>query len=324
MRCRFLALAAFLALTVSPAVASAQAPLPPPDWTISLPGRVWVASGSTHWNFASAGIDPITDVHWRGVDGVLGEVAVDVLWKRIVWMASVGGTKIDDGALIESQYGKTDRQNRFSLTRSPVEEGHVIYVNNDIGFRVLQWRDGMFGAPATPTAGGYLDAFLGYQFWREEYTAFGVQGSLFLPGGLVVNQAEPRSTKVLTHRYDRHSIRLGARGQVPIIGALSLKAMAAISPYTHTEVEATQFLQTDIKAPTISSANGGFGYQLEAGLAYGVWRGLSIETGFRYWNFDSGSGDVTTTSVNGIVSKDKLNEAHTERYGPYFGLAWKF
>jgi hypothetical protein len=324
MRSRVLALAAFVALAISPVAVSAQPPAPPPDWTISLAGRVWVTSGWSNWNFKSAGIDPLSDLRWRGVDGVVGELGADVVWKRLVWMLNVGGTKLSQGVLIDEDFAESDRQARFSLTRSPVDEGHIFYVSNDVGARVVRWREPLFGSPAAPTAGGYLDAFVGYQFWREEYTAFGVQGSLFLPSGVVINQAEPLSVKVLTHEYIRHSIRLGARTQVPLVGGLSLKALAAISPWTHTDHDATQYLRTDIKAPTISRANGGFGAQLEAGLSYAIWLGLSAEAGFRYWYFDSGSGDVTTTSITGAVSTDKLNEAITERYGPYFGLNWRF
>jgi hypothetical protein len=323
MRFRFLALSAFVILATLPAAVSAQPASPPPDWTISLAGRVWVTSGWSNWNFTSAGIDPASDLRWRGVDGVVGEVAADVVWKRFVWMLSVGGTKLDQGVLIDDEFSKSDRQGRFSFTRSPVDEGHIFYVNNDVGARVARWQAPLFGGPATPAAGGYVDAFVGYQYWREEYVAFGVQGSLFLPG-LTVNQAEPLSTKVLTHQYTRHSVRIGARAQVPLVGGLSLKALAAFSPWTHIDHDAEQHLQTDIKPPTISRANGGFGAQVEAGLAYAVWGGLSAEAGFRYWYFDSGSGEVTTTSTTGAVSRDKLNEAITERYGPYVGLSWKF
>lgn len=315
------ALAAVLMLAMFPTMVSAQSPPPPPDWSVSLAGRVWVATGYSNWNFTSGGIDPATDLRWRGVDGIVGEVAADVTWKRLVWMLSVGGTKLDDGTLLDEEFAKSDRQARFSYTRSSVDEGKIFYVNNDIGARVARWQSAVFGGPAS--GGGYVDAFVGYQYWREEYVAFGVQGSLFLPG-LTVNQAEPSSTRALTHQYTRHSVRIGARAQVPLVGGLSLKALAAFSPWTHTEHEAEQHLQTDIRAPTISRANGGFGAQAELGLAYAVWRGLSAEAGFRYWYFDSGSGDVTTTSTNGIVTRDKLNEAITERYGPYVGLSWRF
>jgi opacity protein-like surface antigen len=324
MRFRSLALAAVLALGIVPSLASAQPASPPPDWSVTLAGRVWSTSGWSNWNFKSAGVDPLTDIRWRGVDAVVGELAADVTWKRVVWMLSFGGNTLDDGVMLDDEYAQSNRQARFSFTRSPVEEGYVVYVNNDLGFRVAQWTQSLGGTPAPPAAAGYLDVFVGYQFWREEYTAFGVQGSLFLPGGLVINQVEPLQTKVLTHQYTRHSIRLGARAQIPLIGGLSSKLLVAISPWTHTEHEAQQFLRTDIKPPTISKANGGFGYQLEAGLAYNIVGGLSAEAGFRYWKFDSGSGDVETTSITGAVVRNTVNEMITERYGPYLAASWRF
>ena len=324
MRSRTLALAAFLAFAISPAAVSAQAPPPPPDWTITLAAKVWVTSGRSEWNFKSAGVDPLIDLRWRGVDAVVAEVGGDVVWKRLVWMLNVGGNKLNQGTLVDEEFAQSNRKALFSSTRSPVDEGHVLYVSNDIGARVMQWSQPLFGAAPPPPAAGYLDAFIGYQFWREEYTATGVQGSLFLPNGVVINQAEPLSTKVLTHTYSRHSIRLGARTQVPLVGGLSVKALAAISPWTHTELEATQYLHPNIQQPTVSKANGGFGAQVEAGLNYAVWAGLSVEAGFRYWYFDSGSGEVTTVSTTGATSRDTVNEMITERYGPFFGLSWRF
>src|SRR5262245_1461460 len=324
MHFRSVALAALLALGLAPSLASAQTPPPPPDWTVPLTGRVWAAQGYSNWNFKSAGVDPLTDIRWKGVDGIVGELGADVTWKRFVWMLNVGGSKFGSGTLVVDDFGQSDHQARFSHTHSPVDNGHLVYVSNDIGYRVMQWMQPVFGAPTTPTAGGYLDVFIGYQFWREEYTAFGLQGSLFLPNGTTINQAEPLSTKVLTHEYTRHSIRLGARTQIPIWGGLSTKLFGAIVPYTHTDHEADQFLRTDIKQPSVSHANGGFGYQLEASLACGFWRGLSAEVGYRYWKFDSGSGEVETTSITGAVSRDKVNEMITERHGPYIGLSWRF
>jgi opacity protein-like surface antigen len=323
MRLRSFALAALLAVGICPSVAAAQPPSPPPDWTVSLAGRVWAAQGYSTWQLTSAGVDPLSDIRWRGVDAIVGEIAVDVTWKRFVWMLSAGGSKFDDGTLVDDEFSQSGHQGRFSFNRSPVDDGNMFYVSNDVGFRVLQWMQPVFGAPMTPTAGGYVDVFVGYQFWREEYTATGLYGFLFLPG-LTVNVTEPNSTKVLKHEYTRHSIRLGARAQIPLVGGLSSKLFGAIVPWTHTEVDADEFLRTDIKSPTRSSASGGFGYQLEAGLAYGFWRGLSAEIGYRYWHFDSGSGTVETTSITGAVSRSKVNEMITERHGPYAGLSWRF
>jgi len=322
MRVWIVLVAAVVVFASVPAGASAQIP---PDWTVSLAGKVWVTSGWSNWNIKSAGVDPATDLRWRGVDGVLGEVSADVTWKRWVWMLSVGGTSLDDGTLVDEDFARSDRQGRFSVTRSPVDGGYVFYLNNDVGFRVVRWDQPLFGAPAAPPApAGYVDVFIGYQFWREQYQAFGAQGSLILTPTVSVNLSEPRSVKFVTQEYTRHSIRIGARTQVPIVGGLSLKGLVAIAPYTHTDHEDTHFLRTDLRNPIVSSANGGFGVQGEIGLAYAVWRGLSGEVGFRYWHFDSGSGDVVSHATNGSEGRAQLNEAITDRYGPYVGVTWKF
>jgi hypothetical protein len=55
-----------------------------------------------------------------------------------------------------------------------------------------------------------------------------------------------------------------------------------------------------------------------------MWRGLSAEAGFRYWRFDSGEGDVTVRTTGGATGRARLNEAITERYGPYLGVSWRF
>jgi hypothetical protein len=324
MAARIVLVLAFLTLAIAPAV-SAQAPPPPPDWTVSLAGRVWVTSGWSNWNFKSAGVDPASDLRWRGVDAVVGEVAADVVWRRWVWMISIGGSSLDQGTLVDEDFAQSNRQKRFSVTRSPVDSGSIFYVNNDIGVRAVRWQQPLFGpAPAPSTPAGYVDVFVGYQFWREEYSAFGAQGSLILAPNFVVNQFEPGSVKFVTHEYTRHSVRIGARTQVPIVGGLSLKGLVAISPYTHTDHEDTHYLRTDLRNPIVSSANGGFGVQGEIGLAYAVWRGLSAEAGFRYWRFDSGQGDVVSRAVNGTEGRARLDEAITERYGPYLGVSWRF
>ena len=325
MRSRVLALCAFLILATSPVAVCAQSAAPAPDWTVSLAGKVWVSSGWSNWNLKSAGVDPATDLRWRGVDAVVGEVSADIVWRRLVWTLSVGGTEVDQGALIAEDFARSNRQGRFSVTRSSVDEGNIFYINNDIGARVAEWRQPLFGGgPAPAAAGGYLDVFVGYQFWREEYVAFGITGNLIFPSGFIVSQGEPSSVKVVTNEYTRHSMRLGARTQVPLVGGLSLKALAALSPWTRTEYEDTHHLITGPRQPTESVASGGFGVQVEAGLSYAILGGLSAEGGFRYWRFDSGEGDVITRASNGAVTKSKLNEAITERYGPYVGLSWRF
>src|SRR5207237_10775076 len=144
--------------------------------------------------------------------------SADMTWKRWVWMLSVGGTSMDEGTLVDEDFSKSNRQGRFSVTRSPVDGGYVFYLNNDVGFRAVRWDQPLFGtAAAPPPPAGYLDVFIGYQFWREQYQGFGVQGSLIITPTLVVNQFEPRSVRFVTQACTRRSGRIGAPTQVPVV-----------------------------------------------------------------------------------------------------------
>jgi hypothetical protein len=42
-------------------------------------------------------------------------------------------------------------------------------------------------------------------------------------------------------------------------------------------------------------ADGGVGVQLDGGLVYRLWRGLSVEAGYQYWRVKSGGGTSTAT-----------------------------
>jgi hypothetical protein len=106
---------------------------------------------------------------------------------------------------------------------------------------------------------------------------------------------------------------------------LAVRGSVVLLPYTRTELEDTHHLRTDLRQdPSFSStADGGFGVQLDAGLSYTVWKGLSIDAGYQFWRIDSGSGTKTTFGVAG-TSRDRLGEIIIERGGPYFGVSYRY
>ncbi len=313
----------------APAVAVAQQEkAEKSDFSFTLGERTWVTTGNTKWNFqgppfpGGPTINPLSELRWRGVDSVVPEVNAELVWKRLVLMGSVGWGGISEGVLIDDDFAFSDRQGRWSHTRSSVNDDGLFYVNADIGVRFLTWS----GPAKTPP--GYADLFVGYQYWHEKYVAFGATGILDLnPFGIpiVLDNTAPSNVKVITEDYFWHSLRVGFREQVPIYAGLSFKAKAVFLPWSSSRLEDVHHLRDDLKRnPSfLSKANGGFGVQLDGALTYAVWRGLSIEAGYQYWRIDSGGGD---TFVRGLTetTKLKLNEMITERYGPYFGLQYRF
>ena len=316
-------LAAFAALftlvgSALPAVASEQVPTEdlsvPPDISFSIGTRAWWTSGSSEWSFSLPGINPRSELRWRGVDALIPEVNADFAWKRLVLRAAAGWSKSENGVLIDEDFLLNDHNGRFSVTRSSVES-EIFYANGDVGIRAFRWvsKDGRLG---------FFDFLGGYQYWREEYEAFGATGVSFAPPG---NAVAPGSSKVNSEKFTWQSLRIGARYQIPFPKGFGFKAEAMFIPWSRFELEDTHHLRSDLSQnPSLrAKGDGGFGVQAEGAISYTIGKGFSIEGGFRYSKMDSGDGDIDFRFVSG-TQRFKFEGAKTERYGPFFGLQYRF
>jgi len=310
-----------IVLTWAPAVAVAQQEdAEKSDVSFKLGTRTWVTTGNTQMNFGvPPSINILSELRWRGVDSVVQEINAEFVWKGLVLTSSVGTGGISQGVLIDDDFSQDDRRGRFSHTRSSVTDDGLFYVNADLGFRLYE---------ETPRRRYYTDIFVGYQYWHEKYVAFGATGFFdFTPFGIpiVVDNVAPSNLKVITHDYFWHSLRVGERMLIPLYTGLGLKVDTVILPWSSSRLEDVHHLRDDLKKnPSfLSEAKGGFGVQLDGGLTWATWWGLSIEAGYRYWRIDSGGGDTFARALTGDI-KEKLNKIIVERYGPYFGLQYRF
>jgi hypothetical protein len=278
----------------------------PPEASLTLGGRLWFTSGYSLNN------TEFSELRWRGVDSIVPEVNIDFVLNRLVLMASLGGGAIDDGVLIDEDFVDREHRFRISRTRSDTDDTGLFYINADVGYRLLRW-----GAREDP---GFVDALVGYQYWHERYIAFGATSAntAFVPG------IAP-GVRVITQDFYWHSFRLGARTQVPLLAGLGLKARAFVIPWSKSIVDDIHHQRSDLlHDPSFhDEGDGGIGVQLDGGLTYRVWRGLSVEAGFQYWRVGSGEGTSTARTPFGDA-ESKLRENRTERYGPYVGARWRF
>lgn len=318
MKMRSVVVGLALVLTSAPAVAMAQQETAEKsDVSFTLGTRAWGTTGYTKWNYRAPlvlggpTINPISELRWRGVDSVVPEINAELVWKRLVLLGSAGGGRISEGVLIDDDFALSDRQGRFSHTRSSVNDDGLFYANADIGLRLGTWGG------SEKTRPGYADLFVGYQYWHEKYEAFGATG---FPSTV------PSGVKAITEDYFWHSVRVGVRQQAPIYEGLSFRTKAVWLPWSSSRLEDVHHLRPDLaKNPSVlSEATGGFGFQLDGGLVYNIWRGLSVEAGYQYWRIDSGRGDTTIFSLTTGTMTFKLNEIISERHGPYFGLQYRF
>jgi hypothetical protein len=247
---------------------------------------------------------------------VVTEVYGEVGWKRWLLLGNLGWGKIDDGVLIDDDFLSNDRQGRFSHTRSIVKDEGLFYVNVDLGGRIATWDKSLFEQRSSGEgAGGYVDLFVGYQYWHERYVAFGATGT----------SAISSSTKVITQDYRWDSVRLGLRAGIPLISRFDFKGAIIGLPWSWYHLEDVHHLRTDLRqTPSFSAeSHEGSGFGLDGAFSHRIWRGLSIEAGYRYWRIDSGEGDKFTHALTG-TTRAKLNNTRFERYGPHFAFEYRW
>jgi hypothetical protein len=309
-----------LAMQLAAGVASAQN-----AFSSDVGVRTWVTSGYTKWNFTAPlivglpDVNPLSELRWRGTDMVMVEGHGDFVWRRLVLILSLGGGRSDAGVLIDDDFALSDRQARFSYTRSTVE-GRSLYATGDVGYRAWEWHEPFSGTR------GFIDVFVGYQYWEEEYEAFGFLGFFGVAPFPVISVAEPVSVKGITHKYTFHSVRVGARAAIPMGRGFGSRFTAVVYPYTRSEQTDIHHLRSDFAQDPSgrSRADGGFGFEAEGALTYEVWNGLSIEAGYRFRRIDSGSGTDTTFFSNGTSADFRVNEIVIERGGPFVGVRYRF
>jgi len=278
----------------------------PADSSLTLGGRVWVTSG---YSTNSTGL---SELRWRGVDSVVPELNVDFVFKRLVLLGSIGGGVIKQGVLIDEDFEDRDHDARFSRTRSDTDDTGLFYFNVDAGYRLVRW-----GSREEP---GFLDVLGGFQYWHEKYVAFGATS-----GFPAVVPPISNGERVITQDWYWYSLRLGARTQVPIVGGLSARARGYVIPWSMSVVDDVHHKRSDLlHDPSFhDEAGGGVGVQLDAGITYRVWRGLSVEVGYQYWWIKSGEGTSTARTPDGDFD-GKLLENKTERHGPYLSVQYRF
>jgi hypothetical protein len=193
----------------------------------------------------------------------------------------------------------------------------VLFISVDAGWRPIQWKPPFYSGGSLPLVGA-VDLLVGFQYWKEQYEAFGVQ-DLLPPIGAPV----PVSVKAITQTNEWYNFRIGSRVTIPLHERVAVTGSAFYLPYTLHRNKDVHHLRSDLQQDPsfLTKASGGNGVQLEAGLQVRAWRSLTLEAGYMYWDIRSGTGTVEAFGTTG-TSTEPHNEENTRRQGIFFGLSW--
>ena len=285
-----------------------------PAYSLTLGVREWITQGRSSHNIGSpTGPNVASELSWRGVNSVITQVNGDLVVKRFILNLSVGHGGINNGDLLDEDWDGPNRTMRSSATISRVDDGSIWIVSVTPGVRLFEWS-----VPDNPIRGGY-DLMAGYQFWREQYVAFG--GRDILTG----NPPLP-DTRSLKQTNTWQSMRIGMRTIFPAFSFLAVKGSIFYIPFSSHRNDDIHDLRTDLrKDPSfLSTATGGNGIQLEGSVMVRLWRGLTAEAGYAYWDIRSGSGTIQQNNADGTIALGTHNEENTKRQGVFFAVNWVF
>jgi hypothetical protein len=271
--------------------------------------RYWYSIGSNRFAFTNLAFgNPTSTLDWDRTQGHSGEAfaRVDHLPSGLFVKGLLGGGVLKGGDMDDLDFA--DGQFNFSNTTSAINGNDVRYAMIDLGYSF-----------DVPSAGVRYGAFVGYHYWREKMTAYGVlcnpdqfNNAFCPPAGAVL---VPFTTPVDIFETTWHAIRLGADARFQIDDRWSISGEVAFVPYAWMTNDDSHLLRADLgPVPNIRTQGWrGMGGEAEAFVNYKVLPHFEIGVGARYWGLFTQAGSVEFGPTFG--PDFPLTKFSTQRYG---------
>ncbi|WP_026381666.1 omptin family outer membrane protease [Afifella pfennigii] len=274
--------------------------------------RYWYSTGETAKDlFAYGGGGPVSRLTYDGLNAHSVELFGQVTHNRLFAKGLAGAGWVLKGSLRDEDF--PPYINPYSSTDSDQEDGNLYYASVDAGGYVWQQQNFRFGA------------FAGYSFFRQNVHAFGcVQEAT----STICAPALPASTKVISQENDWHGVRLGVTAEAELGGRWLFSGEAAFLPYAWLDGADSHHLRI---CTTPGCFNGdieedgsGWGYQLEAGIAYRVSESFRIGLGGRYWHMQTSGKTHFENAIVGFAARPQPVDWEVDIYGITAEAAFTF
>jgi opacity protein-like surface antigen/outer membrane protease len=198
----------------------------------------------------------------------------------------------------------------YSNTVSSVQ-GDIDYATLDLGYDFFRG------------AGYQLGAFVGYNYYKENESAYGCT-QIANPLSDCVPANPPGPVPGITEDDTWQSLRVGVNGDIMITDQLKLGADVAYLPYVQFSGVDNHLSFNPVKVFP-EWANSGQGVQLEAILSYAITDQFSFGLGGRYWAMWTQNGQYTETAYYCGSSRcpNWPAEFKTERYGVFVQVDYR-
>ncbi|HKT34827.1 MAG TPA: hypothetical protein VJR03_08330 [Nitrospira sp.] len=302
---------------------------------LELGAGAWITTGETKWAHNASSIpglgNPTSKLTYNDVGTNVAELTAK-LWVTPKWFGRLTGgyATIGGGRLTDDDYLAVDGGAPSSRTFSDIKGDSTLYLNADVGRRIVDF----------PHSRGWLEAFIGYQYYYQKYTAYGLGQVICSTAGQTVdldpsspgtqplcnpNSSLSSSVPVITNTTRWHSIRLGGTLEYRLTRRFSVQSTIALIPVSVLDNKDVHHQRPDLdQNPSLSMLGYGVGADADIGARFMIIRNLFASLGYRvYWN-RMVHGNVTFHDASGLTDEFPLTQFQTLRYGLTFGLNYAF
>lgn len=202
----------------------------------------------------------------------------------------------------------------YSATTSQQREGSLIYGSGDLGFKLVRGPD------------FHVGMFAGYHFLRDSVQAFGCGQIASNPS--VCGGGIPDAYRVITQHNTWQALRVGLEAAYEIDNRWKFSIDGAYLPYVWLAGSDTHWLRLgnqpgDFGGPIPEDGNG-WGYQVDAFIAYRLTEALSLGLGGRYWHVQSSGLTHFDGHVVGFAAAPQPVNWKADHFGVFLQSSLKF
>jgi hypothetical protein len=299
----------------------------------------WFTQGKTEWSHDASRLDPnlgnpSSRLRYEDVGTNVIDLAAKVRFRNRLFIrgnigfADIGGGRLTDDDFLSAQGAAYTNAgvggaHRFSRTFSDIGGDDMWYVNADVGLLAHEFRKNK----------GFLDLFVGFQYWREKEVAKGlrqVECTTVTSPDPSYACAPPGTTgfqgqTVITNTVQWTSLKvLGGEIRYQLLPRVEVDATVAFL-VTWLRGEDIHHLRTDLaQNPSFKMTGVGVGTNADINLRVMLIKRLYLTGGYRLWWTRVRDGNWTIYGVDGSTASANLNQFETLRHGPTVGLTYVF
>ena len=296
----------------------------PSPWAFEIGARYWYSTGTTKFGFTNNVYpfgSPTSTLDWKDTTGHSGEVfaRLDHRPTGLFVKGVAGAGTLRGGEIIDRDY--VFDQFTFSDTTSQIHGDNLRYFTVDVGYAV-----------DLPRYGVRVGGFVGYHYWREKMTAYGLtcnETDVVWPRYYCGPAGTVRygdDTAVLAFEPTVHALRIGAEARFRIDRRWSVSGEVALIPIAWFDNNDSHILRQSMAdlgpAPNVITSGYGYGGMAEVFVNYEVTPNVEAAVGVRYWGMNAFRGDVTFGPY--FDQKDELMNFEMNRFGLLAQIKGKF